>query len=48
MIDQESLLSYQSLTDLENRQEKCLNIIGAGICVIIVIAVTGFLLSLYL
>ena len=47
MIDQESLLSYQSLTDLENRQQKCFNIVSVGICCIVVIATGGFLLSIY-
>ena len=47
MIDQESLASYQSLTDLENRQEKCFNIVSIAICCIIVIATAGFLLSMY-
>lgn len=47
MIDQESLLSYQSLTDLENRQQKCFNIVSIAICAIIVIATCGFLLSMY-
>ena len=48
MIDQESLSSYQSLTDLENRQERCFNIVSVGICCIVVIATAGFLISLYL
>lgn len=48
MVDHESLASYQSLTDLENRQEKCFNIVSVGICAIIVIATAGFLISIYL
>lgn len=45
MTDQESLLN---LTELNNRQERCINIINIAICVILAISVGGFLLSLYL